>query len=76
MREVFAFSVVDINDEFYKGMKRTGLKNVFPLSERVVYADFAVGSGDNIPLPLYVMPAASLITDAKPATASSRRCFV
>lgn len=65
VREVFAFSVVEIDNEFYKDMKRTGFKDVFSLSERVVYDDFVIGSDDDIPLHLYVMPAASLITDAK-----------
>lgn len=65
LREVFAFSIVEIDDEFYKDMKRTGFKDVFSLSERVVYDDFVIGSGDNIPLHLYVMPVASLISDAK-----------
>lgn len=65
VREVFAFSVVEIDDEFYKDMKRTGFKDVFSLSERVVYDDFVIGASDDIPLHLYVMPAASLITDAK-----------
>ena len=65
VREVFAFSVVEIDDEFYKDMKRTGFKDVFSLSERVVYDDFVIGASDDIPLHLYVMPAASLIIDAK-----------
>jgi hypothetical protein len=65
VREVFAFSVVEIDDEFYKDMKRTGFKDVFSLSERVVYDDFVIGTDNDIPLHLYVMPAASLITDAK-----------
>ena len=65
MREVYAFSIVEIADEFYKDMKRTGFKDVFSLSERVVYNDFAIGSADGIPLHFYVMPVASLITDAK-----------
>lgn len=65
VREVFAFSVVEIDDEFYRDMKRTGFKDVFSLSERVVYDDFVIGSTDDVPLHLYVMPAASLITDAK-----------
>jgi hypothetical protein len=65
VREVFAFCVVEIDDEFYRDMKRTGFKDVFSLSERVVYNDLAIGSKENIPLHLYVMPAASLITDAK-----------
>lgn len=65
VREVFAFCVVEIDDEFYKDMKRTGFKDVFSLSERVVYDDFDIGKNDDVPLHLYVMPAASLITDAK-----------
>ncbi|OYY75640.1 MAG: hypothetical protein B7Y43_18595 [Sphingomonas sp. 28-62-20] len=65
VREIFAFSVVEIDDEFYKDMKRTGFKDVFSLSERVVYDDFVIGSSDNVPLHLYVMPASSLIIDAK-----------
>lgn len=65
VREVFAFSVVEIDDEFYQDMKRTGFKDVFSLSERVVYNDFVIGQDNNIPLHLYVMPAASLIIDAK-----------
>jgi len=65
VREVFAFSVVEIDDEFYRDMKSTGFKDVFSLSERVVYDDFIIGSKDEIPLHLYVMPASSLITDAK-----------
>tara|TARA_R110002072_G_scaffold11765_3_gene52524 strand:+ start:363 stop:2231 length:1869 start_codon:yes stop_codon:yes gene_type:complete len=65
VREVFAFSIVEIDDEFYKDMKRTGFKDVFSLSARVVYDDFVIGSADDVPLHLYVMPTASLITDAK-----------
>lgn len=65
IREVFAFSIVEIDDEFYKDMKSTGFKDVFSLSERVVYNDFDIGATADIPLHLYVMPAASLITDAK-----------
>ena len=65
VREVFAFCVVEIDDEFYKDMKRTGFKDVFSLSERVVYDDFEIGQADDVPLHLYVMPAGSLITDAK-----------
>ena len=65
VREVFAFSVVEIDDEFYKDLKQTGYKDVFSLSERVVYNDFSIGTMDDIPLHLYVMPAASLLTDAK-----------
>lgn len=65
VREVFAFSVVEIDDDFYRDMKQTGFKDVFSLTERVVYSDFLIGSDSSIPLHLYVMPASALIKDAK-----------
>ncbi|WP_423600715.1 ATP-binding protein [Roseateles sp. MS654] len=65
VREVFAFSIVEIDDEFYRDMKQTGFKDVFSLSERVVYNDFLIGDDSSVPLHLYVMPAATLIRDAK-----------
>lgn len=65
VREVFAFSIVEIDDEFYRDLKRTGFKDVFSLTDRVVYNDHVIGLADDIPLHLYVMPAASIITDAK-----------
>lgn len=65
VREVFAFSIVEINDEFYRDMKQTGFKDVFSLTERVVYNDFLIGSKSEVPLHLYVMPSSALIKDAK-----------
>lgn len=65
LREAFAFSIVEIDDEFYRDMKQTGFKDVFSLSERVVYNDFLIGENSDVPLHLYVMPAAALIRDAK-----------
>ncbi len=65
IREVFAFSIVEIDDEFHKDMKQTGFKDVFSLTERVVYNDYSIGANGDIPLHLYVMPAAALITDAR-----------
>jgi anti-sigma regulatory factor (Ser/Thr protein kinase) len=65
VREVFAFSIVEIDNEFYRDMKQTGFKDVFSLNERVVYNDFLIGSNSEIPLHLYVMPASALIKDAK-----------
>lgn len=65
VREVFAFSIVEIDNEFYRDLKQTGFKDVFSLTERVVYNDFLIGSNDEIPLHLYVMPASSLIKDAR-----------
>jgi hypothetical protein len=65
VREVFAFSIVEIDDEFHRDMKQTGFKDVFSLTERVVYNDFLIGIDSDIPLHLYVMPAASLIKDAR-----------
>ena len=63
--EVFAFSVVEIDDAFYRDMKQTGFKDVFSLNDRVVYNDFLIGGNNEIPLHLYVMPASALIKDAK-----------
>lgn len=65
VREVFAFSIVEIDNDFYRDMKQTGFKDVFSLTERVVYHDFLIGSTNEIPLHLYVMPASALIKDAK-----------
>lgn len=65
VREVFAFSVVEIDDAFYRDMKQTGFKDVFSLNDRVVYNDFLIGLNSEIPLHLYVMPASALIKDAK-----------
>ncbi len=65
VREVFAFSIVDIDDEFYRDMKQTGFKDVFSLGERVVYHDFLIGTDNSIPLHMYVMPSSALIRDAK-----------
>lgn len=65
VREVFAFSVVTIDDEFYLDLKQTGFKDIFSLSERVIYNDYSVGANSDIPLHLYVMPATALIKDAK-----------
>lgn len=65
VREVFAFSIVDIDNEFYRDMKQQGFKDVFSLSDRVLYHDFEVGTDTNIPLHMYVMPASALIKDAK-----------
>lgn len=65
VREVFAFSVVEIDDEFYNDLKSQTFMDVFSLSERVLYHDYLVGKNNNIPLHLYVMPVSSLITDAR-----------
>ncbi|MES2413411.1 MAG: ATP-binding protein [Pseudomonadota bacterium] len=65
VREVFAFSIVEIDGDFYRDMKQTGFKDVFSLNERVLYNDFLIGIGADIPLHLYVMPASALVKDAK-----------
>ncbi|MGC9449696.1 ATP-binding protein [Cereibacter johrii] len=65
IREVFAFAIVEIDDPFYRDMKQTGFRDVFSLSNRVLYNDFLVGEGNDIPLHMYVMPATALILDAK-----------
>lgn len=63
--EVFAFAIVDVDDEFYRELKQTNYKDIFSLKERVVYQDFKIGNQDSIPLHLYVMPVVALIKDAK-----------
>lgn len=63
--EVFAFAIVDIDDEFYRELKQTNYKDIFSLKERVVYQDFKIGPNEAIPLHLYVMPVEALIKDAK-----------
>lgn len=65
VREVFAFSVVEIDNAFYRDMKQTGFKDVFSLHDRVVYNDYSIGSKMEIRLHMYVMPASALIKDAK-----------
>lgn len=65
IREVFAFAIVEIDDPFYRDMKQTGFKEVFSMSDRVLYNDFFVGRENDIPLHMYVMPASALISDAK-----------
>lgn len=63
--EVFAFAIVDVDDEFYRELKQTNYKDIFSLKERVVYQDFKIGANESIPLHLYVMPVTALIKDAK-----------
>lgn len=63
--EVFAFAIVEVDDEFYRELKQTNYKDIFSLKERVVYQDFKIGNTELIPLHLYVMPVAALIKDAK-----------
>ena len=41
VRGSFSFSIVEIDDEFYRDIKQTGFKDVFSLNERVVYNDFS-----------------------------------
>ncbi len=65
VREVFAFSIVDIDDDFYRELKQTEFMDVFSLNDRVVYKDFHIGKNFDIPLHLYVMPASALIKEAK-----------
>ena len=65
VREVFAFAVVNIDDEFYRELKQTKYIDIFSLNEKVVYQDFRIGPNDSISLHLYVIPPLSLIKDAK-----------
>lgn len=63
--EVFAFAIVEVNDEFYRELKQTNFKDIFSLNDRVVYNDFKIGLNDSIPLHQFVMPVGALIKDAK-----------
>jgi Histidine kinase-, DNA gyrase B-, and HSP90-like ATPase len=63
--EVFAFAIVEVDDDFYRELKQTNYKDIFSLKDRVVYQDFKIGHSETIPLHLYVMPVAALIKDAK-----------
>lgn len=63
--EVFAFAIVNVDDEFYRELKQTNYKDIFSLKERVVYQDFKIGKDEAKPLHLYVMPIEALLKDAK-----------
>lgn len=63
--EVFAFAIVEVDDEFYRELKQTNFKDIFSLNDRVVYNDFKIGLNDSIPLHQFVMPVGALIKDAK-----------
>jgi hypothetical protein len=65
VREVFAFAIVEIDDDFYQELKQTNYKDIFSLEERVMYNDFPIGDSGSVPLHLYVMPASALIDNAK-----------
>ncbi len=38
---------------------------VFSVSERVLYKKYSIGSGNEVPLHLYVMPASAPLKDAR-----------
>lgn len=63
--EVFAFAVTEIDSAFYRELKQTNFSEVFSLGDKVLYQDFRVGLNDSVSLHQYVMPASSLIRDAR-----------
>lgn len=63
--EVFAFAVVEINEEFYLDLKQTNFKDIFSPKERIVYQDFRIGKDQTVPMHQYVMPMSALLKDAK-----------
>lgn len=65
VREVFAFAIVNVDDEFYTELRQTGYKSIFSPTDRVMYSDFLIGGSEDIPLHLYVMPVSALLKDAK-----------
>jgi Histidine kinase-, DNA gyrase B-, and HSP90-like ATPase len=65
VREVYSFAVVDVDDEFLRDLRQQEFMPVFSLSERVLYKKYSIGTDNDIPLHLYVMPASALLKDAK-----------
>ena len=63
--EVFAFAIVNVDNDFYRELKQTNYKDIFSLKERVVYQDFSIGKDGALPLHLYVMSIEALLKDAK-----------
>lgn len=63
--EVFAFAVTEIDNAFYRELKQTNFRDVFSIGERILYQDFKIGLDDSVSLHQYVMPASSLIRDAR-----------
>ena len=63
--EVFAFAIVEINDEFYRDLKQTNYSDIFSPTDRILYQSFKTGTSGETPLHLYVMPPTALLKDAK-----------
>lgn len=63
--EVFAFAVTEIDSAFYRDLKQSNFRDVFSVGEKILYQDFRIGPSETIPLHQYVMPAASLVRDAR-----------
>jgi hypothetical protein len=63
--EVFAFAVTEIDAAFYRDLKQSNFRDVFSVGERILYQDFRIGPTENVPLHQYVMPASSLVRDAR-----------
>lgn len=63
--EVYAFGVVEIDDEFYKDLKQTNYQDIFSPTERILYQSFKIGANNTIILHQYVMPCSALLKDAK-----------
>jgi Histidine kinase-, DNA gyrase B-, and HSP90-like ATPase len=63
--QVFAFAIVDIDDEFYTELKQTNYKDIFSPNERILYQDFKIGSNESVLLHQYVMATTALLQDAK-----------
>ena len=63
--EVFAFAVTEIDTAFYRDLKQSNFRDVFSVGEKILYQDFRIGPSETIPFHQYVMPASSLVRDAK-----------
>lgn len=63
--EVFAFAVTEIDSAFYRDLKQSNFRDVFSIGEKILYQDFRIGPSETIPFHQYVMPASSLVRDAR-----------
>lgn len=64
IREIFAFAIVEIDDEFYEYLIGDGYTDIFSLGARIIYRDYKIQIRD-VPFHQYVMPISALLKDAK-----------
>ncbi|MDE2430850.1 MAG: hypothetical protein KGM99_19190, partial [Burkholderiales bacterium] len=65
IREVFAFAIVEVNDEFYELLIGDGFTDIFSMDTRIVYRDYKIKARGDMPFHQYVMPINAILKDAK-----------